>query len=280
MKEAGESIHRRRETPMKTIAYYILRESSRPSEEEAFGLAFGIKMVYAKSHKIDILDAFADNSRQVPIAMAFPYDPAGDVPEQMEKYIAAQGGGHFLNDPDRYEVFIVSSKEGDPPQPTCTAMIIDRGRKAHTITMSEEVQACLDRGRRWEALRRFGDAIHCYEVGRDVYGDHPDLLIRLGTLKLEFEALIPSALDCLKKARGDYPNRTDVLYPLACCYVKLADSNKIQVEDASPRRLKETALSLLEQAIALVPNDERIRSLAQKVRMEIGDDAETFFKGT
>ncbi|MBM4164527.1 MAG: hypothetical protein FJ222_08845 [Lentisphaerae bacterium] len=268
-----------KKTSMKTVAYYILRENSRPSEEEGFGLAFGINMVYAKSHNIDVLDAFADKSGQVPVAMSFPYDPAGDVPEQMKKYIAAQGGGHFLNDPDRYEIFIVGSKEGNPPQPTCTAMIIDRGEKQHANTISEEVQACIDRGRRWEALRRFGDAMHCYEVGRDVYGDHPELLIRLGILKLEFETLLPGALDCLKRAHSACPSRTEVLYPLACCYVKQADSIKTQVEDASPRRLKELALSLLEQAIVRVPGDERIRLLTQRLRIELGDYAENFFKG-
>jgi tetratricopeptide (TPR) repeat protein len=264
---------------MKTVAYYILSETSRPSEEDGVGLAFGITMVYAKSNNIDSLDAFTDKSGQVPIAMSFPYDPSGDVPEQMKKYIAAQRGGHYLSDPDRYELFIVSSKEGNPAQSTCTAMIIDRGDKPHRITIPDEVQACLDRGRRWEALRRFGDAMHCYEVGRDVYGDYPDLLIRLGTLKLEFEALLPSALDCLKKAHSACPTRTDVLYRLACCYVKLADSNKIKVEDASPRRLRELALSLLEQAIVKTPNDEKIRSLIQRMRTELGDDAETFFRG-
>lgn len=264
---------------MKTVAYYILRENSRPSEEEGLGLAFGAELVYAKSRNIDFPEAFDDKSGQIPIAMSFPYDPAGDVPEQMKNYIATQGGRHFLNDPDRYEMFIVGSKEGDPPQPTCTAMIIDRGEKPHTNAISEEVPACLDRGRRWEEIRRFGDAMHCYEVGRDVYGDHPDLLIRLGTLKLEFEALLPGALDCLKKAHSACPSRIDLLYPLACCYVRLADSSKIQVEDASPRRLKELALSLLEQAIVRAPGDERIRLLTQRMRIELGDDAENFFKG-
>jgi hypothetical protein len=263
---------------MKTVAYYILRENSRPSEEEGFGLAFGIKALYAKAHDIDLIDAFADKSGQVPIAMSFPYDPAGDVSEQMKKYIAAQGGRHFLNDPDRYEVFIIGSKEGNPPQATCTAMIIDLGEQRRISVITEEVQACLDRGRRWEALRRLGDALHCYEVGRDVYGDHPELLIRLGTLKLEFETLLPGALDCLKKAHIACPNRTDVLYALACCYVKLADSSRIQVADASPRRLKDSAVSLLEQAIVQAPNDERIRSLTQRLRVELDDEAGSFFK--
>jgi hypothetical protein len=264
---------------MKTVAYYVLREHSRPSEEEGLRLAFGINLVYAKAHNIDILDAFADKSGQVPVKMSFPYDPAGDVPKQMETYIAAQGGRRFLNDPARYELFIVSSKEGNPPQPTCTAMIIDRGEQRQTHAISQEVQSCLDRGRRWEALGRLGDAMHCYEIGRDVYGDHPELLIRLGILRLEFETLLTGSLDCLRKAHSACPNRPEVLYHLACCYAKLADSRQVHIDDASLRQLKELALSLLEQASVQAPGDDRTQSLMQRLKTELCDGAASFFKG-
>jgi hypothetical protein len=140
------------------------------------------------------------------------------------------------------------------------------------------VQYCLDRGRRWEELGRIGDAMHCYSVGRDVYGDHPELLLRLGTLRLEFETLLPGALECLRKAQAAFPKRAEAVYPLALCHLKLAGSKKIQVDDASPRRLKEMALSLLEEESARTSGDQRIEALAEQLKAELGDDAESFFK--
>jgi hypothetical protein len=115
---------------MNTVAYYVLSEHSRVSEEEGLGLAFGVNLIYAKHRKEDIVEAFSGSPGQVPISMSSPFDPAGDVVDQMNRYIAAQGEGRYLEDKARYEVFIVTSKEGNPPQATCTATIVDRGEAA------------------------------------------------------------------------------------------------------------------------------------------------------
>jgi len=157
-------------------------------------------------------------------------------------------------------------------------MIVDRGELAREVVIPEEVQYCLERGRRWEDLGRMGDAMHCYAVGRDVYGDHPELLLRLGILRLEFETLLPGALECLRKAHAAFPKRAGAVYPLALCYLKLAESEKIQVSDASPRRLKELASSLLEEESPRTSGDQRITDLAKRLKTELGDEAESFFK--
>lgn len=264
---------------MNIVAYYILSERSRLGEEDGFAVAFGVSMVCAKQHKEGILEALGGPAGEVPIFTSFPFDPAGDVVDQMNGYITAQGGGRYLEDKGRYEVFIVTSKDGNPPQPTCTAMIVDWGEQAREVDIPEEVQYCLDRGRRWEELGRMGDAMHCYAVGRDVFRDHPELLLRLGTVRLEFEMLLPGALECLRKAHAALPKRADAIYPLALCYLKLAESEKVQVSDASPRRLKELALSLLDEESRRTSGDQRIIALAKRLRTELGDDAESFFKG-
>lgn len=260
------------------VAYYILSERSRLSEEEGLGVAFGVEMVYAKQSEEGTLGVLSGLHGQVPIFTSFPFDPAEDVVAQMDRYITSVGGGRFLEDESRYEVFIVTSQEGDPPQATCTAMVIDRGEQVRKIEITEEVQYCLDRGRRWEELGRMGDAMHCYAVGRNVYGDHAELLLRLGIMRLEFETLLPGAMECLRKAHATFPKRADAIYPLALCYFKLAESKKIQVTDASPRRLKELAMSLLEEDAAWTSGDQRMEALAKRLRAELGDDTESFFK--
>jgi hypothetical protein len=262
---------------MNIVAYYILSERSRLSEEDGLAVAFGVRMVCAKQREEGLLEALGGSSGQVPIFTSFPFDPAGDVVEQMHEYITVHGGGRYLEDKGRYEVFIVTSKDGNPPQPTCTAMIVDRGEQAREVVIPEEVQYCLDRGRRWEKLGRMGDAMHSYAVGRDVYGDHPELLLRLGIRRLEFETLLPGALECLRKAHAAFPKQASAIYPLALCYLKLAESEKIQVSDTSPRRLKELALSLLEES-PRTSEDQRITALAKRLKTELGDDAESFFK--
>jgi len=264
---------------MKIVAYYILSEHSRLSEEDGLAVSFGVHMVCAKQRSEGMLEALGGSSGQVPIFTSFPFDPAGDVVEQMRQYITTLGYSRYLEDEGRYEVFIVTSKEGNPPQPTCTAMIIDRGVQARSVEVPDEVQYCLDRGRRWEKLGRMGDAMHCYSVGRDVFGDHPELLLRLGILRLEFEMLLPGALECLRKAHDAFPKRADPIYPLALCYVKLAETEKFQVTDASPARLKELALSLLDEEFPRTSKDQRIVALAKRLKSELEDDAESFFKG-
>jgi len=264
---------------MEVVAYYVLSEHTRASEQEGLGLAFGADLVYAKHRGQGVLDVLGHSPGQVPVSMSFPFDPAGDVVGQMHRYIAGQGGGRYLEDKSRYEVFIVTSKEGHPPQATCTAMIVDRGETARRVEIPPEVQYCLDRGRRWEELGRIGDAMHCYAVGCDVYAGHPELLLRLGTLRLGFETLLPGALECLRKAHAAFPKRADAIYPLALCYLKLAGTKKVEVTDASPRRLKEAALSLLEEEPARALGDQRIETLARQLKAELGDDAESFFKG-
>jgi tetratricopeptide (TPR) repeat protein len=263
---------------MKPVAYYILSERSRLSEEEGVGVAFGIDVVYAKSHHIDYFDVVSDKPGQVPIYTSFPYDPAGDPAEQMNAYIRSQGRSCFLNDPERYEVFVMTSKEGTPAQSTCSALILDRGEPNRKHAISKELQFCLDRGRQWETLRRRGDAMHCYEIGLDVFGDHPELLLRLGVLKLEFETLLPGALACLRKAHDANPERTDALYYLALCYTRIAESGGIQVADTTPQRLKELALTLIEPVAAQAASDERILSLARKLKEELDNDTESFFR--
>lgn len=264
---------------MTTVAYYILRERSRPSEEEGGGMVLGAELIYFQQHGKGILTDRAEGGGQVPVRMSFPFDPAGDVVEQMRKYIASQGGGHYLAEPDRYEVFIMTSKEGDPPEGACTAMVIDRGEQSKERETPPDVQFCLDRGRRWEELGRAGDALHCYAVGRDVYGDHPELLLRLGALRLEFESLLPGAMECLRKARQASPKNPEVIYRVALCYSRLADAKEFQFSDANPARVKEMALSLLEEAAAANLSDPRMAELAQRLRSELGDDAESFFRG-
>jgi len=261
------------------VAYYILTERSRLSEEEGLGVATGVYLLYTGQRmKEGIQDVFGDSSGQVPIFSSFPFDPSGDVVDQMKRYIAGEGGGLYLMDPSRYETFIMTSMDGDPPQATCTAMIVDRGEQVPKVEIPEAVQYCLDRGRRWEELGRKGDAMHCYAVGRDVYGDHPELLLRLGVLRLEFETLLPGALECMRKAHSAFPTRSDAIYPLALCYLKLAESTKIRVSDASPHRLKELALSLLDEEAARASGDQRAEVLAKRLKDELGNEGESFFE--
>lgn len=262
---------------MKTVAYYVLRERSRPSEEEGCLMAMGL-LIHSWSYGKGLSTDRAEAEEQVPLYVSFPFDPAGDAVSQMRKYITSVGGGHYLAEPGRYEVVIATSKEGNPPEEACTAMIIDRGEQANETKTPPEVQSILDRGRRWEELGRTGDALHCYAAGRDVYGDHPELLLRLGTLRLGFECLLPGAMECLMKAHQASPKNLDVTYHLALCYSRLADAKTIQLGDTTPARMKEMALSLLEEAVAASEGDARLGELAQRLKADLGDDTESFFR--
>jgi hypothetical protein len=260
---------------MRTVAYYILREKTRLSETEANAMIFGV-MAFGMVglHGVPKVD---HDSGVVPIAISCPFDPEGDVEKQMKDYITSQGGGHYLQDPDRYQFFMIGTKEGNPPEPTFLAMIVDRQPQS-SDEIPPGVRACLDRGRRWEELQRFGDAMHCYEVGLDVYGAHPELLFRLGSVKLPFELLLPSAYQSLQKAHEALPQRTDVAYQWALCHVKLADAKAVEVQGATPLELKEMALRILEPAAAAAPKDPNILALARDLRHQLSDgEADNFF---
>lgn len=241
---------------MASIAYYVLRERTRPSEADAFAYVLDCEFVKNRQD----LDGMLQGRGLVPIYAANP-TPPGNVFQLIEQFIRANNGGKFLDMPGVYEITYFHTKTGDPPEPTCIAIVTDKTKDGTDPDLP--VKEIVDRGRQWEALQRYGDEMLTYRVGLEGHPDHPELLYRQALVQKRFWPLLPKAIEGLTKSRDARPDRAAYAAVLAECYQAAMDRN-IPIVGASADEVRQLIINLLETACRLDPNDpliaERLRS--------------------
>ena len=155
------------------VAFYVLRERSRPTEEEA--RSFLMSCV----HQCEGVDLAWGGQLATHIANVMR--PSEDLSKDFEAFIRQSGGEKYQGKPREYKWQFFEAETGDPPELTCLALVFAlQGAKAKPMPPQPSVQEFLARGNRWEALGLWGNALLCFLIGQNLYPDDLDLKLRVG----------------------------------------------------------------------------------------------------
>ena len=251
---------------MKLIKTFVLRQRTRPSEQEAFSM-----LLECCSADPEVgLDAMS-GSGKTPVETA-SLVREGDVHSMLNELITRAGDRRFL-DSARYLVKRYSAKSGPDHEPTVIALVLERDAPGAQVTQS--IRELLDRGRQWESLGRTGDAMLCYRVALGAHPDDIDLEFALATLQMRVPPLLPQAAVALRKCREARPERADYAVALAEAYQGALD-HKIPFKNTSVESVRAMIVDLLSVANRLAPNDTSIAARLNVARTA-ADDGGGFF---
>ena len=113
------------EAPKELLAAYVLRQRTTPAKEE---LVNGLRKCIRSHYNPQAVDAFLAAKACVPVkdgGLLFSTSLAkpGDVRKKMDGYIRATGNEQFLDFPGRYEIDYYQTSSGQPPEPSCIALV-------------------------------------------------------------------------------------------------------------------------------------------------------------
>lgn len=240
---------------MNLLAAYLLRQKTRPTEEEAHQLIATNLLLHHSKEAVQTLSREADSSLlRVCISNVTQDRP---VDELIEHYIRHSGGGRYLDHPASFEVVTHAFDSGSPPEPTRLALVFARSveEMKGTTALPSVYEPFVERGARWEALGHFGDAAVCYAVGLRLCGVHPELNLRLGRALMRFPRELGIALRALEQAAEALPGRADVQATLGRCLVAIADNKDVEIQGATHDDLRRMGVARLESAVRLAPDD-------------------------
>ncbi|MGC1617501.1 MAG: hypothetical protein WA765_03330 [Candidatus Acidiferrum sp.] len=241
---------------MALLYSYVLRQKTRPSEQEAT-LLVTERLLATPELGIDALAPGEFRIASSSLMME------GDVYKMIDGLIRSEGGGKFLDSPDLYEVRYIRANTGDPPEPTCIAFVLDR--KAPPANLLQSVGEKIERARQWEGRCRLGDAMLSYRVALDAHPDHPDLLYGLAMIQKRYWQLLPPAVAAFKKCREARPERIEYAVALAEAYEAVI-AHKIPIVGASVTDIQEEVVDLLAAASVLKPDDHSIKERLKSAR--------------
>jgi hypothetical protein len=245
------------------VAFYVLRERIRPSEEEATSLFMSC---LRQCEGVDLT-----SGGQTVIHISNVMRPSEDLGKDLEAIIRQSGGERYQGKPGEYKWQFFEAQTGDPPELTCLALVFAlQGAKASPVLPQPSVQEFLTRGSRWEALGLGGNALLCYLIGQNLYPDDLDLKLCVGRAQLRQPNLVGSAYRPLLEVAESRPCAAQAAAVLAECYLLVADNPQMEIRGSTRDELREWALMHLERAAALAPEDSAIRESRDLLRGRLG----------
>jgi tetratricopeptide (TPR) repeat protein len=255
---------------MTPIEIFILRQKTRPSEEEC--QQFFLRCLATNEERLlDLLKDMANPSHpQCAMQSANLNRETDDIDKTLEVFIKAEGGERYLKDRSRFSLETFRFISGNPPEQTRVAIAYVNDLQQRVNEHIPEVADFLSRGHRWEELERWGDALGCYYIGLILHADHPVLLARLGNIQVRYPRYLVTAVENLKKAIELCPTNWAALFCLGRAHRLVADSPEIQVKGRTKEELRQIALSFLQRAALLQPSNSEIRAELDSLCKELG----------
>lgn len=251
------------------IAFYVLRERTRPSEEEATSFLMSCLLQCGKAELVDVLTSGGQLATHIANLMR----PSKDLSRDFKTFIQHSGGEKYEGKPREYKWQFFEAQTGDPPEPTCLALVFSlQSAKGSPIPPQPSVQDFLDRGSRWEALELWGNALLCYLIGQSLYKDDLDLKLRAGRAQLRKPDLLVAAYRPLLEVAESRPCTGEAAAALAEYYLLVAVSPRADVRGSTRDELREWALMHFERAAALARDDLAIRAKRDSLRERLGAD--------
>jgi len=248
---------------MEPIAVYLLRQSTRPSEEEAIKYVLILySILMASGVKFEIPD------KSTPHYIANLGNERQNVKDEVDNFIISCGGKRFLDDNEQFEFKYFYDETGNPPEPTAFAIVFSKDEQTKSDDI--EVYEFIVRGMRWEELGRLGDALHCYNSALKLFPNNHVLHFKLGIIQLKFPLLLSRAYRHLKKACDACPERAEYIHKLGECYLSMADTQHVEVRGVEREELLRMALSMFERAAALAPENQEVFNQLQSLRNKMG----------
>lgn len=245
------------------VAFYVLRQRTRPSEEEA--TSFFMSCVL-RCEGVNLT-----SGGQLASHIANLMRPSEDLAKDFEVFILQSGGDKYQSKSREYKWQFFEAQTGDPPELTCLALVFAlQGAKASPVPPQPSVQEFLARGNRWEALGLWGNALLCYLIGQSLYPDDLDLKLRAGRAQLRQPNLVGAAYRPLLEVAESRPCAAEAAAALAECYVLLADNPRAEIRGSTREELREWALMHLERAAALALDDSAVRESRDLLRGRLG----------
>jgi hypothetical protein len=245
------------------VAFYVLRERSRPSEEEARSFLMSCVL---QCEGVDLT-----SGGNLAIHISNVMRPSEDLGKDFEVFIRQSGGEKYQGKPREYKWQFFEAETGDPPELTYLALVFAlQGAKAKPMPPQPSVQEFLARGNRWEALGLWGNALLCFLIGQSLYPDDLDLKLRVGRAQLRQPNLVGAAYRPLLEVAESYPCAAEAAAALAECYLLMADNPQVEIRGSTRDELREWALMHLERAAALAPEDSVIRESRDLLRGRLG----------
>lgn len=247
---------------------YILRQKTRPSQEECTDL-FRSCLAQDEKRLLVFLNALTQLT-QLQIRSANLNRETDDIDQQLEVFIKAEGGNRYVEDTAHFVLERFSLLSGDPPEQTRLAIAYAREAQPESNPNIPEVVEFLTRGRRWEELGHWGDALGCYYIGLVLHPNHPDLLSKLGRVQMRYSKYYSEAMRNLTKATELRPADGFAIAQLGRCYRLVANTPEIEVKGRPREDLRHMALGFLERAVTIRPEDPEIQAELQSLREELG----------
>lgn len=244
---------------MKLIAAYVVRAKGRPTFEEAN--AWVHACLAELSANSASLPETIEVSGDVRISVSNLTQRA-DLDQAILEFVRDSGDDEYLDDATNYRVmtFSVTSESGDEPTAIALAFWLDR----RVARMNPSVGDYVERGQRWEALGRIGDAFHSYFMGLDLAPTDPELLLRLAAVELQLQ-FVTYAYKHATTAVALAPNSPRAAMVLASSCLALVDSPTVSLEEESRLELQRLALTSAQRAAALAPQDDEARRLLNRL---------------
>ncbi|MBL3598384.1 MAG: hypothetical protein JMN25_00775 [gamma proteobacterium endosymbiont of Lamellibrachia anaximandri] len=245
------------------VAMYVLRERTRPSNEEATSIFLSC---VRQCQGVDLT-----SGGQVVHYIANVQRPSEDLDRDFEAFIRESGGEKYQNKPREYKWRYFEAQMDDPPERTCIALVFSlQGVNAGQLMPRPSVQEFLLRGSRWEALGLWGNALLCYLIGQSLYQDDLDLKLRAGEGYLRQPDLAPAAYRQLLEVAESRPCAQEPASALAECYLLMADNPRSEIRGSTRDELRAWALMHLERAAALAPDNSVVCKKRNQLRDQLG----------
>lgn len=248
---------------MTPVVFYVLRERTRPSEEEARSLFMSC---VRQCEGADLTSGGQYTSH-----IANVMRPSENLGKDFEAFIRQFGGEKYQSKPREYKWQFFEAQTSDPPELTCLAIVFAlQAAEASSGLPRPSVQEFLARGSRWEALELWGNALLCYLIGQSLYPDDLNLKLRAGRAQLRRPNLVGTAYRPLLEVAEARPCAAEAAVALAECYLLMADTSSVEIHGATRDELREWSLMHLERAAILAPDDSAVRESRDVLRVRLG----------
>ena len=250
------------------IEVFVLRQKTRPSEEESFAYFFDCMMTEKDTPFLDWLSS--KNQPRLPIRTANLNNETDDIEKTMKLFFKAEGCEHYLNNSEDYVLKEFHFLSGALKEETRLVVVFSTLNVYEKKQKVSEVDEFLKRGKRWEELKRYGDALECYFIGLLLYPQDPELLLAQSRIQIRLWSFFNHLEENLKKVLELKPASGEAPYLLGLYYRKVANSANSQIKGGSREDLKNIALGLLQRAAALEPDNIEFKSELKSLSQELG----------